>query len=295
MPNIIFDGYTHTYYNDGKPLISVTQLLRKHGLAPDYSMVNKAVLDRKASIGTMIHKEIENYVHFKTIEEFHSAELDEFIRITKAKKLKFSKAEVIVGNDIVAGTIDLIGNGIIADNKTSNLLDIDYVTWQTSVYAYLYEREYDTPIKHLYAIHLPIGKEGKVKELDRIPDAEIERLLLCEKNGTLYSAPIVELNQPTELSALYEVERVLSDLDAQVKAVEAKKADILAKLQTAMETAGVKKYESDKLAITYVDATTKESVDTARLKKEMPDIARQYAKTSTVKAYVKVKVKADEG
>ena len=29
-----FDPETHTYYRDGYPVASVTQLLQKHGLAP---------------------------------------------------------------------------------------------------------------------------------------------------------------------------------------------------------------------------------------------------------------------
>ena len=57
---ILFDEKTHTYTDDGKHLISVTQLMKKHGLAPDYSGVSESVLGAKAQRGTLIHKEIEH-------------------------------------------------------------------------------------------------------------------------------------------------------------------------------------------------------------------------------------------
>lgn len=62
MGTAIFNKENHTYTLDGKILISVTQLMRKHGLAPDYSGVNEVVLQRKAERGTLIHEEIERYI-----------------------------------------------------------------------------------------------------------------------------------------------------------------------------------------------------------------------------------------
>ena len=54
-----FDAEKHEYFDGEKRLISVTQLLKKHGLAPDYSGVSDSVLNAKAERGTLIHSEIE--------------------------------------------------------------------------------------------------------------------------------------------------------------------------------------------------------------------------------------------
>ena len=43
-----FNPDSHEYTLDGKKLISVTQLMRKYGLAPDYSNVSPATLEAKA-------------------------------------------------------------------------------------------------------------------------------------------------------------------------------------------------------------------------------------------------------
>ena len=60
---INFDEQTHTYTNEkGKVLISVTQLLKLAGISPNYDFVNEEVLKAAADKGSLIHKEIEDYI-----------------------------------------------------------------------------------------------------------------------------------------------------------------------------------------------------------------------------------------
>ena len=61
---ITFNEELHKYFDGDRELISVTTLLKKHGLAPDYSGVSESVLNRKAERGTLVHEEIENYMKF---------------------------------------------------------------------------------------------------------------------------------------------------------------------------------------------------------------------------------------
>ena len=62
-----FKEDTHRYFDlkTGKELISVTTLLRKHGLAPNYGNVDPQVLKAKAERGKLIHLEIEKYIKTK--------------------------------------------------------------------------------------------------------------------------------------------------------------------------------------------------------------------------------------
>ena len=62
-------------------------------------------------------------------------------------------------------------------------------------------------------------------------------------------------------------------------------------LQEAMDKYGVKKFENDILKITYVEPTTRTSIDSARLKQELPAIAEKYTKVSQVKGSVRIDVK----
>lgn len=83
----------------------------------------------------------------------------------------------------------------------------------------------------------------------------------------------------------------IADLVTAKKKLEEQEKDMKAKLQEAMESYGMKKFESDILNITYVAATTATSIDSPKLKKKYPDIAAECSKKSNKKAYVKVSVK----
>lgn len=85
--------------------------------------------------------------------------------------------------------------------------------------------------------------------------------------------------------------RNIVELDKQKKAIEAQDAAIRQELQKAMDKYGVTSFENDILKITHVAPTTRTSIDSARLKKELPAVAEKYSKVSNVKGFVKIEVK----
>lgn len=66
------------------------------------------------------------------------------------------------------------------------------------------------------------------------------------------------------------------------------------KLLAAMEAYGITKFENDAIKITYFAPSTTTSIDSTKLKKEQPDIAKEYSKTSNKKSYIKIEVKAGD-
>ena len=62
----------------------------------------------------------------------------------------------------------------------------------------------------------------------------------------------------------------------------------------AMEKSGIKSFDSDYVKITYVDPVEKTTIDSARLKKEQPDIAMEYSKKSMSKASIRITLKGDK-
>ena len=59
-------------------------------------------------------------------------------------------------------------------------------------------------------------------------------------------------------------------------------------LLEAMEEYGIKKWSSDLFQAIYIAPSERTSLDTKRLKEELPDIAEEYSKTSKVKSSVRV-------
>ncbi len=184
---VTFKEDTHQYFNeDGKELISVTTLMQKHGLAPNYSGVASEVLRAKAQRGSYIHKEIEEYI--KEGKVGFTTELLNFINTPKGEVLV---SEGLVYNDIVAGTCDLIlyekGEYIISDIKTTYRLHKEAVSWQLSIYANLFNHH--TPsVKFTRGQVYHFDKDGNlnVVEIPLKPVNEVEKLLECERNGILY-------------------------------------------------------------------------------------------------------------
>lgn len=92
-------------------------------------------------------------------------------------------------------------------------------------------------------------------------------------------------------SKALSVMKSIAELDRQKKLLEVQDAELRRQLQEAMDAHGVKSFENDILRISYVEPTTKTTIDSKKLKSELPEIADKYTKISAVKGYVKITVK----
>lgn len=85
--------------------------------------------------------------------------------------------------------------------------------------------------------------------------------------------------------------KVIADLTLQKKQIEEQEKVMREQLKEAMEKYGVKSFESDTVKFTYIAPTTRTTIDSKALKKDLPDVAAKYSKTSNVSASVKITVK----
>jgi hypothetical protein len=97
------------------------------------------------------------------------------------------------------------------------------------------------------------------------------------------------LNEQGELSTT--VTQLLKHYEEQIKYMEEMRKNYLQAIQEAMESNGVKKFENDYIAITYIEPTSRVSLDQKALKEQDFDTYLKYAKESPVKASVRIKVK----
>ena len=85
--------------------------------------------------------------------------------------------------------------------------------------------------------------------------------------------------------------QTIAALDLQKKQLEAQDKEMRQQLQEAMDKYGVKKFENDILKITYVEPTTRTTIDSKKLKEELPAVAEKYTKRTLVKGSVRIEVK----
>lgn len=262
----------------------VTELLTKHGISPPFpSWIGREYADR----GTMIHDEIENYI--KTGEFGFTVELQQFIKFTKELDLREFHPELVVQNDLVKGRLDLLAGSpeyiYLIDYKTGNTVNEYAWRWQLSLYKYLYGMRVDK----MLVFHL--GDDPKIIELEEIPQVAIEALLECERNGTIYVETAMQ-EQDVLLARLYEVENTIARIDAQSKHYKKQAEEMKEALRLEMVKQNVKSYETERLKITYIAPSERVSVDSKKLKEEMPEVWEQYSRVSTVKDSVRITLRS---
>ena len=150
------DKDTHVYYYGEERInISVTQLLRKHGISPCYGAVDSDILEAASRKGTLIHEEIEHYIKYGHVG--FTEEFGQYLEAIQGYTPMLSEHTVGSLAYSVAGTIDLVAdNGeILADFKTTSTLHKESISWQLSLLSYL--GGYNP--KKLLAFHL--GKKTK--------------------------------------------------------------------------------------------------------------------------------------
>lgn len=299
-----FNEEKHEYTLNGKKLISVTQLMQKHGLAPSYAGVSTDVLNAKAERGTLIHQEIEAFN--KRGEIGFTPEMAKFKEYIKSNDVEVLESEYRVHNDIVAGTIDLVlnydGRFVIADIKTTSKLHDESVRWQLSIYAYLMldhrdvvgywgdSVEYEDASGQ--AFHFTSVGGMRVVDIKLLPFEEVDKLMECERKGEIYKYEVDFKND--YLDQAISLEELIKDLDYKLKTAKAKQEVIKLGLLEEMEKRGLKSYETDGVKITYVAASTRSTLDSKAIKEKYPAIYEAHSKTTEVKASLKITLKGEK-
>jgi len=117
-------------------------------------------------------------------------------------------------------------------------------------------------------------------------------IAMCEEcydkalTGITFKAPVPGLPKET-----LPVLKKLQELEIQAKEIEVQEKVLKEDLLKAMETHNVKKWDNEVMTVTYTAPTTRTSIDSKKLKEELPEIAEKYSKISNVKSSIKIKLK----
>lgn len=306
---IRIDEKTHTYFVDGDiASISVTELLKKHGLAPDYSGVSKKDLSEKAEEGRRVHKDLELILnernHTPTTpqgEQFRAWVKENIDCAVGEQKLAYE-----YNGMTICGTADVMGlrkDGVwfIADHKNMSKINKEYVSWQVSLLDYMARKiegrtingspfMWHGAVKFYCFQYTP---EFKLVELEKVDDTEIERLIEAEYNHEIYKRPALVVDD--ELSVKFkEAERALIRIQEEEAAAKERAEELRALILSEMEKQGIKSWKTDEISVTYVAQQERISTDTAELKRHYPQIFARCQKISKVKAYLRITRKDDE-
>ena len=295
--NVIFDQQAHTYTTpEGVCLQGITGMLERQLFPDKYSGVPDFVMRRAAERGSFIH-EVCELVDDLGIEH-ESEEARNYQRLKEEHALRYEASEYLVSdNEHFASCIDKVYRESdtefsLGDIKTTYKLDKEYVRWQLSVYAYLFERQNPgCKAVRLFAIWLRDSKSELV-EVGRIPDDIVVSLMSAEIDGQTFANPYAVPVPSTELPVKYqEMEQAIIEIDRQEKYWKEQKKILMDGIMQEMVKAGAYSWESEAIRLTRKKEGIRKDFDKKSLKKDCPEIYAKYIIETPVSGSVTLKIK----
>lgn len=288
---VAFNQKEHTYSLNGIALKGITGMIKSQ-LFPDmYKDIPQYILDKAAERGTMVHESIELFdAGFEPKDT--TPELENYKRIKRENELTTLANEYIVTDEeYFASAIDLVlckGDDIIlTDIKTTYTLDKEYVRWQLSIYAYIFELQNpELKVSKLFALWLRDDK-SEFAEVKRVESDTIKNLLQCEVEGRKFNISAGKTDSmPSEIK---QAEKAVYTLVQQIKELNAQKEKLSKGLLKLMQDNDVKTYKGEYITLSRKAAITREDIDKAKLKKEYPEAYAACVKITNIKESLQIR------
>ena len=286
---VVFHSEEHTYTLDGKQLSGITSLLDRQLFKDKYSGIPEEVLRNAAERGTYIHQCCE------LVDEGFVSDNQEsinYLRLKEKYNLRIEESEYLVSdNEHVASCIDKVyryddTTFYLGDIKTTYKLNKEYVMWQLSIYAYLFEKQNPgARVTSIFAIWLR-GETAQLVELDRVPTEKVEELLRCDAMGLQYGEECETLP-----SVIPEMEAFVVDVETRLKRLTEQKKALMDGLMRAMVKEGIYAWKGEKMSITRKTASTRKSFDKEKFEEDYPGVYDKYVKETPISESLLIKIK----
>ena len=287
-----FDEEYHRYFLDRQELKGITGVISRYLFPHKYSNVPERILERAKDKGHEIHKACELYNIFPTVYDDSLPELRQYVALLNENKIVPLEAEYLVSNKETHATkIDMIDEQInLYDIKTTFALDKNYLSWQLSICAYLFEIENPgVTVGKLYGIWL--RETAKLVEVQRIDSEIVKSLLEADAMNAEWINPI----QTEEIvfengEKLLMLESAIVELKQQIEEYEAAKKLFVDELEQKMIAANERKWEEEGIRVTRVAPTVSTTFNSKLFSEQHPELYYQYTITSPKKGYIKIKL-----
>lgn len=289
---VVFDEIDHTYKLGELYLSGITGMLSRQLFQGKYDGIPEHIMERAREKGKSIHSEIEMYNNGFTPSD-PSPEFMAFMMLD----LHVIASEYIVSDEKHFATpIDIVDDRVILyDIKTTYKLDKEYCAWQLSICAYLFELQNPTlKAQGISAIWLRDGK-AEVVPLVRKPDEDVRRLLVCELYGEKFQpSPLDIAISDDDLLTIKNAEAEIINIKKSLEEAEAKATELKKVLLKLMIENGVDKYEGEGVTLTVKRGYERTSLDSSKIKNEMPEVYKKYGKTTNVKPTLTININDNE-
>ncbi|HCK24064.1 MAG TPA: hypothetical protein DHW31_04640 [Bacteroides graminisolvens] len=293
--NVIFDQEAHTYELCGVPLSGITSVITRHLFPRKYDNVPKYILDNAAQRGSFIHEQIELADSLGIVPPCDEAQ--NYLEQIKKEGLVVEDSEYLVSdNKHYASCIDKVFRKNettfhLGDIKTTYKLDKEYVRWQLSICAYLFElQNAGAKVERLLGIWLR-GDKVDFVDVERIPNEIIVHLLACDLAGTQFINPYALPEKEGNLPAKYQdMEQAILEIDEQAKFWADKKKELIEGVMKEMIAAGVYNWKGENIQFVRKKDSIRNDFDKKAFEKDHSDLYKKYLKETPVVGSVTLKI-----
>lgn len=274
---------THTYMIDGVIVPSVTQIVDWYFGHP-YRGANEFILKRAQDYGTRVHEAIERYENGEATEsdlvDLQSWKITKDLYGINVRSME----QIVTYEDKFAGRFDMFavvdGEPALIDIKTTSQLHKDYLALQLGLYALALGGGISC-----YVYWIPKNRKPQFKRIHPY-STELCREIVGKYSSEANTSPTlnekdlgVQIYSPDQIDQI----RAFMRLKEEITAIE---EDGKRRALEYMKANGIKSFDGDLFKITYVEPTTKKTVDTAKLKED--GLYDQYTKDTDVKESVRI-------
>lgn len=293
--NVVFDQENHTYTLDGVRLSGITSMLESQLFPHKMDGIPQSILDNAAERGTFVHECCEIADSLGVVPDCEEAR--SYLGLTRSNSLIHEESEYLVSdNRYYASSIDKVfrvddKTFHLADIKTTYKLDKEYVRWQLSIYAYLFEiQNPGAKVGKLYAIWLR-GDKAELVEIERIDVETIMDLLACGVSGEQFDSPLKPVAQESNIPDKYkELELSIIEIDQQCKYWTDRRKELTDGVLKEMAKADVCKWQGESISFTRKKGSVRKDFDKKAFEKDHPDLYKEYLKETSVAESVTLKV-----
>jgi len=275
---VIFDPEPHTYHLNGMELQGVTGILSRRLFQHKYDDVDPEILERARERGTNIHRFCEIYDSLGIITEGWE-EVQHYANMKKALNLvPIAREYLVTDGQHYASKVDAVYEGtnggvILNDLKTTYHLDREYLSWQLSIYAWMFERMNPTiPIEGLTATWLH-GEDAEYVNIERKDVSLVEALLAAD----IADQPFVYYPGDDDVpDYIASTVNELRELDAVAKSIKARQDALKAVILTKMTDSHASSVKTSVATFSRSAASSKYTFDADKFKAEHRDLYDAY-------------------
>lgn len=294
--SVVFNEENHTYMLGEKQLQGITGMISRQLFPDKYRDVPAFVLKKAAEKGSLIH----NQCQFADTTGLppESIEAENYIRMrVNAGYNAFANEYTVSDNEYFASNIDCVwekDNRIsLGDIKTTQHLDEEYLSWQLSIYSYMFELQNPLiKVDKLFGIWVR-GDKHELVEITRKPDEEVRKLMECEMKGEQYLSNLPVPDPEKSLIPMQLVNTIIGIEEELAGLTEIQKG-YKEKLKTVMRENGVKSWDAGRLRVSYTPASTGNSFDAKKFQADHPELYAKYIKTSPKADSIRVTIREEK-